>query len=253
VTKAERDRAKYLFQELPHIDMFAIDVANGHSIQMKEMIEYVKTLTNDSVPILAGNVATGEGFTYLASLGVSAVRVGIGGGSICQTRIMTGVGVPTLSSVVDCSIARRNNDEFANVAIIADGGIRYPQDLVKSLVAGADAIIGGRIFAGTEESPGEVMINDHGERVKEYRGMASRKAQEARGTGLKPGTVAEGVSTYLSCQGPAEEVIERFTGGLRSAMTYFNATDLDLVRKNAKMIRITEAGLGESHAFGTRI
>jgi len=245
----EMTRFDLVSKNVPHIDMVCIDVANGHSVMMEKMIKHIRRMSSNKVKIIAGNVATGDGFEFLAKLGVDAVRVGIGSGSICKTRIVTGFGVPLLSSVIDASVARRRlGSEYAHVSIIADGGIRYPADLVKSLVAGADAIIGGRIFSGTAETPGDVIqIKD--QPMKEYRGMASRGAQGK----LKKGTCAEGVTTYIPYAGPVEEVMEYFAGGLRSAMTYANAMDLSQLRKNAKFVRITDAGVTESHAFGTRV
>lgn len=232
-----------------NIDWIAIDIANGHSVLMREMIEYVKGRCD--VPVMAGNVATGEGFAYLAQSGVDAVRVGIGGGRICKTRIMTGFGLPTLESVHRCYQTKIQNDEYSGVAIIADGGIRYPSDMVKSLVAGADAIMGGSIFAGTIETPGEV-FNLGAEKVKVYRGMASASVQNDRRGGLKPGTCAEGVSTHVPLNGKAKYVLEEFSGGLRSAMTYAGANNLSELRRFAKFVTVTSAGLEESHAYGTK-
>lgn len=231
------------------IDAIAIDIANGHSIMMRDMIDFVNQKTSGSVPIIAGNVATGEGYLYLAESGASAVRVGIGGGSICKTRIMTGFGMPTLTSIMDCYQAKI--DGKIDVSIIADGGIKYPADLVKSIVAGADAIMVGRVFAGTKESPGKI-VTVAGEKKKEYRGMASKEVQEDRRGGLKPGTCAEGVSTYVPYNGGISEVIEDFCGGLRSAMTYAGVSNIEDLRRSAKFIRISDSGISESHAFGTR-
>ena len=137
------------------------------------------------------------------------------------------------------------------MSIIADGGIRYPADFVKSLAAGADAIIAGRIFAGTIESPGEVISLD-GRRVKVYRGMASKEVQEERREGLKPGTCAEGVSTHIPLKGKAYYILDEFCGGLRSAMTYTNSYNLNDLRNNSRFIRLTPSALDESHAFGTK-
>ncbi len=231
------------------IDAIAIDIANGHSILMRDMIDFVNQKTGGSIPIIAGNVATGSGFSYLAEAGASAIRVGIGGGSICKTRIMTGFGMPTLSSIMDCYEAKISGGLEAS--IIADGGIKYPADLAKSVVAGADAIMVGRIFAGTEESPGEVVILD-GEKKKAYRGMASKEVQEDRRGGLKPGTCAEGVSTHVPFNGSITEVVGNFCGGLRSAMTYAGSSNIVELRESAKFIRISDSGISESHAFGTR-
>jgi IMP dehydrogenase len=218
---------------------------------MRDMIDWVKNETNGELPLLVGNVATGEGFAFLAEAGADAIRVGIGGGSICKTRIMTGIGVPTLSSVVDCYRVKVENSNFSRVSIIADGGVRYPADLVKSIAAGADAVMAGRIFAGTLESPGEI-VNIDGKTMKVYRGMASKEVQEDRRGGMRPGTCAEGVSTYIPLKGKAYYVIEEFCGGLRSAMTYVNALTLNELRENSLFLRLTASALEESHAFGTK-
>lgn len=252
IGRAEKQRFNYLYERFKDsLSAVAIDIANGDSSYMIEMIKWVDLVTSGNIPIIAGNVATGEGFVRLAEAGASAVRVGIGGGSICKTRIMTGVGVPTLASVIDCYSARENNGNFDNVSIIADGGIRYPADFVKSLAAGADAVIAGRIFAGTIESPGEV-ISLNGRRVKVYRGMASKEVQDDKRGGLKPGTCAEGVSTHIPLKGKAYYILDEFCGGLRSAMTYTNSYSLSDLRDNSRFIKLTPSALDESHAFGTR-
>ena len=164
---------------------------------------------------------------------------------------MTGFGVPTLASVVDCYKVKSANSNFADVSIIADGGIKYPADLVKSLVAGADAIIAGRIFAGTLESPGEIVAVG-GKNMKAYRGMASKEVQDDKRGGLRPGTCSEGVSTYIPVKGKAYYILEEFCGGLRSAMTYANAQTIDDLRNNSLFLRLTQSALEESHAFGTK-
>ncbi len=252
VGMSEKKRFNYLYGRFKEsLSAVAIDIANGDSSYMVEMIKWVEQETSGNIPIIAGNVATGRGFVRLAEAGASAVRVGIGGGSICKTRIMTGIGVPTLASVADCYMARNKNNRYSDVSIIADGGIRYPADFVKSLAAGADAVIAGRIFAGTIESPGEVISLD-GRKVKVYRGMASKEVQEDRRGGLKPGTCAEGVSTHIPLKGKAYYVLDEFCGGLRSAMTYTNSYNLSDLRNNSRFIKLTPSALDESHAFGTK-
>jgi IMP dehydrogenase len=217
---------------------------------MAEMLSWIKDRVSPDTNIMVGNVATGDGYKFLADRGADAIRVGIGGGSICKTRIMTGFGVPTLASVADCYKAKLSGNY--NSSIIADGGIRYPSDLVKSLAFGADAIMAGRIFAGTLESPGETVIVD-GVKSKTYRGMASREVQEDKRGGLKPGTCAEGVSTHIPIKGKARYILEEFSGGLRSAMTYCNARDIAELRENVRFIRMSPSSLDESHAFGTKV
>jgi len=249
VTSSEKDRFLYLLKRVEvSLDMISIDIANGHHVLMKEMIPFVK----DAAPnlrIMAGNVATGEGYKFLADLGVDAVRVGIGGGSICKTRIQTGFGIPTLTSVIDCAAARSHRNYEAS--IIADGGIKYPADLVKSLVAGADAVIAGSLFAGTKEAPGDIIYTNDEKAWKQYRGMASAEVQKDRRGGMKPGTVAEGVSQLTPYKGSLDRVVNEFVGGLRSGMAYANAPTIPDLRK-VKMVKITSSGVSESHAHGTR-
>ena len=253
VGKDERARLKRVLSGIkPYsLNAVAIDVANGHSSLVRDMVSFIRDEAGIAIDIIAGNVATGEGFYYLCELGVNAIRVGIGGGSICKTRIMTGFGVPTLTSVLDCRRVKEENDICRDVSILADGGIRYPADLVKSLVAGADAIVAGKILAGTDSSPSEVVLIS-GEKKKVYRGMASLEVQSDKRGGLKPGTCPEGVSTYIEYSGSLDMVINDFIGGLKSAMTYAGARTLDELRGNSRFIQITSSAISESHAFGTR-
>jgi IMP dehydrogenase len=248
----EVSRFKELWASVP-LDAVLIDVANGHSSYMVDGLSKIKDIAPD-VKIIAGNVATGEGFYYLGNTGmVDAVRVGIGSGAICSTRIQTAFGVPLLHSIMDCYRFKTSAVQLRNVAIIADGGIRYPSDMVKAIAAGADAVMCGRILAATDETPGDLIRDEiAGITYKTYRGMASAEVQRDRRGGLKPLTCAEGVSTRIPTKGPVTPVLEEFAGGLRSGMTYANATTLRELRQNAKFVRITHAGLLESHAFGTR-
>lgn len=251
VGAAERDRFSSIYNEFSSdLGWVSIDVANGHSVYMEKMLSWVKEIVGDKVNIMAGNVATGLGYAFLASAGADAVRVGIGGGSICKTRIMTGFGVPTLYSVLDAY--RAKNRASLSAAIIADGGVRYPADLAKSIAAGADAVMVGRIFAATLESPGETIVLN-GNPHKVYRGMASREVQEDRRGGMRPGTCSEGVSTHIPVKGKAHYILEEFSGGLRSAMTYAGATTLSDFRDRARFIRMSSSSLDESHAFGTKV
>ncbi len=234
------------------INAIAIDVANGHSILMKNMIDKVREISKD-IKIIAGNVATPEGFVYLVESGANAVRVGISSGSICKTFIQTAHGLPTFQSVLDAYEIKRTFWSYSNVAIIADGGIRYPADLVKSLAAGADAIMCGKILAGTDESPGKIVFDQiAGINMKQYRGAASAEIQNEKRGGLKQNTCAEGVQTLLPMVGSAYDVITEFCGGLRSGMTYCNAKTLQELRNNAQFAKITTAGMACGHAFGTR-
>lgn len=247
----ELDRFRKLNDAI-ELDAIAIDIANGHSLFMREMIGRVKEISKD-IRVIAGNVATGKGFTYLAESGANAIRVAIGGGSICKTRIQTGFGVPSFQSTCDAYAAKQSNIKYKDVSIITDGGIRYPGDFVKSIAAGADAIMCGKILAATEESPAKIVFDEiAGIYSKVYRGAASAEIQNEKRGGLKQGTCAEGVQTLLPLGGSAFEIIEEFCGGLRSGMTYCNARTLQELRDNAEFVRITSAGMLESHAFGTR-
>lgn len=245
-------RFKELWASVP-LDAVLVDVANGHSSYMADGLGKIKDIAPD-VKIIAGNVATGDGFYFLGKTGmVDAVRVGIGSGSICSTRIQTGFGVPLLHSIMECYRSKTSVIDHRRIAIIADGGIRYPSDMVKAIAAGADAVMCGNIFAATDETPGDLTHDENaGIAYKTYRGMASFATQKDHRGGLKPLTCAEGVATRLPAKGPVSPIIDEFCGGLRSGMTYANATDLSELRRNSEFVRITHAGLLESHAFGTR-
>jgi IMP dehydrogenase len=254
VGDSELLRAKSLIDS--GVDAVAIDVANGHSSYMKKAISLIKEYNSD-IKIIAGNVSTDDGYMFLAGNGADAVRVGIGGGSICKTRIQTGCGIPTLYSVAETAISRdymsNNYPGSKSVSIIADGGIRYPADLVKSIASGADAIMCGRILAATDETPGDIVLDyESGIRKKIYAGMASEEVQiKARG-GLKPLTCAEGVSTMIECNGSVKGILSEFLGGLKSGMTYVNARNISELRENSVFKKISSASLVESHAFGTK-
>lgn len=234
----------------PLLNAVLIDVANGHSTYVSDMIKRIKD-RSPGMKVIAGNVATGKGFAYLAFSGADAVRVGISGGSICKTRIQTGHGIPTLHSVMEAYKAKIAGRYF-DVGIIADGGIRYPADLVKSLAAGADAVMCGRIFAATEETPGEIIEEQNGSKYKIYRGAASAELQNERRGGLKHSTCAEGVSTQIPLSGSIKDVVTEFCGGLRSGMTYSDAKDIRELRIKSVFVKVSESGMEEGHAFGTK-
>lgn len=173
--------------------------------------------------------------------------------SICSTRIQTGFGVPILHSITEAYESKKSSIQLRNIAIIADGGIRYPSDMVKSIAAGADTIMCGSILSATDETPGDLIRDEiAGIAYKTYRGMASAEVQRDRRGGLKPLTCAEGVSTKIPAKGPVTPILEEFAGGLRSGMTYADSTSLADLRSKAQFVKITHAGLLESHAFGTR-
>jgi IMP dehydrogenase len=247
---ADKESLMILKDHFKFIDTITIDLANGHSSIIFDQIKRIKDLL-PNVNLIAGNVATGEGFKFLSDLGCDAVRVGIGGGSICKTRIMTGFGLPTLYSVIDCYNVKK---EFnLKTSIIADGGIRYPSDVVKSLVGGADVVMCGGIFAKTKQSAGNIFYDDStNSYYKYYRGMASEEVQKELRGGLKTGTCAEGVQHRIKVDKDLTQVINEFSGGIRSAMTYCNAMTIQELRCNANFKLVTYSSLSESHAYGTR-
>jgi IMP dehydrogenase len=237
------------------VDLIVIDTAHGHSQRVLDTVGRVKKLSN-AVRIIAGNVATADATQALIDAGADAVKVGIGPGSICTTRIVAGVGVPQLTAIM----AAVETASRQGVAVIADGGIKYSGDLAKALAAGASAAMIGSLLAGTEESPGEVYLHQ-GRSFKAYRGMGSVGAM-ARGSAdryfqaevrdmLK--LVPEGIEGQVPYKGPAAGVLHQLTGGLKAAMGYVGASDLAEFRQKATFVRISGAGLRESHAHGVAI
>jgi len=246
ITKDLLDRAAAL--SAVGVDIVSLDSAHGHS---KGVIEALKTLKKNfkNLPVIAGNVATAEGALALANAGADAVKVGIGPGSICTTRIVAGAGVPQLTAIMEAAKALKGK----NIPIIADGGIRYTGDMVKAIAAGANCVMMGSIFAGTEESPGETIIYE-GRKFKGYRGMGSIGAM-GQGSGdryFQEGTdskkfVPEGIEGRVAYKGTLNEIIYQFVGGLKAGMGYCGAKTIkDL--QNATFVQITNAGMKESHA-----
>ena len=227
-------------QELVNNDcnIFCVDVAHGHHISAKKALKALKKEFDDRVIIIAGNVATAKGYEALSRWGADAVRVGIGGGSICSTRIQTGHGVPTFQSILDC--IKSEGDAY----IIADGGIRNSGDIVKALAAGADFAMLGSLLAGTDESPGQVFSSGDGKKYKVYRGMASVEAQvEWRGEARS----LEGVSTTIPYKGSVKKILADLEQNIRSGLSYSGARDLAELFQNAKFIQQTNAGMRESN------
>jgi IMP dehydrogenase len=217
-------------------EIICIDVAHGHHALVKNAIETLKTELDSKVHIMAGNIATLEGFNALADWGADSVRCNIGGGSICSTRIQTGHGLPGLQTILDC--ARTDRD----VKIIADGGIRSSGDIVKALAAGADFVMIGSLLAGTDETPGEKIVTSAGT-MKKYRGMASTDAQiEWRGKTSSE----EGISTYVEYKGPADEILKSLCNGIKSGLSYSGARTIQQFQTKARFVRQTPAGLSES-------
>jgi IMP dehydrogenase len=230
------------------VDVVAIDTAHGHSVRVMEAIKAIRQRLPE-MQVVAGNVATCEGAKELISLGVDGLKVGIGPGSICTTRVVTGAGVPQLTAIMEAARAAKGTE----VAIIADGGIKYSGDIAKALAAGASCVMIGSLFAGTEESPGETILYQ-GRTFKSYRGMGSTGAMEAGSAdryaqeGAERGkSVPEGVEGRVPYKGQLGALTDQLVGGLRSGMGYVGANTLKEFREKSQFIRITAAGLRESH------
>ncbi len=231
------------------VDVLVVDIAHGHS----EHALYATRCVKDAFPsvqLISGNVATGEGTRDLIDAGADAIKVGVGPGAACSTRVVAGVGVPQLTALFDCVAAARE----ADVPIIADGGVRSSGDLTKALAAGAETVMIGSLLAGTEESPGRTVVRQGG-RYKVYRGMASVGAAEARRQRetsedmldeLAAAVVPEGVEAVVQYRGSVADVLFQHVGGLRSGMSYLNARTLSDLRDNARFVRMTDAGRSES-------
>jgi IMP dehydrogenase len=230
------ERAKELVKLGARI--LCVDVAHGDHILVRHALTRLRTELGNAPHIMAGNVATLEGFDHLAAWGANSIRVGIGGGSICSTRIQTGHGVPSLSSIIDCRETQHN------VAIIADGGIKNSGDIVKALAGGADFGMVGSLLAGTDETPGKTFISPNGEKRKVYRGMASKDAQmDWRGKASS----LEGISTSVAYKGSARDIIEQLDNGIRSGFSYSGARNIHEFWLKAKFIRQSNAASYESN------
>ncbi len=222
------------------VDVLTIDIAHGHSTSMIETLKFLKD-TYANIQIIAGNVATPEGTEELIDAGADAIKVGIGPGSMCTTRIITGAGVPQLTAIALCA----NVAAPKGVPVIADGGIRTSGDMVKAFAAGASSVMLGSMLSGTLETPGEIKGGK-----KQYRGMASKAAQVSWRGGVPQGMAAEGESTYVSIKGHVSDVIHELTGGIRSGMSYVNAITINEIREKARFIEMTASGASESRAHG---
>ncbi len=221
--------------------ILCVDVAHGHHSLMRRALGELKQIFAESVYIIAGNIAMPQAFLDLSSWGADAIRVGIGGGSICSTRIQTGHGVPTFQSIVACYIAKMKAG--LDTPLIADGGIRSSGDIVKSLAAGADFAMLGSVLAATSDTPGETFVSASGDKYKVYRGMASAEAQQAwRGrVGSK-----EGVSTTIPFKGPTSDILLELDANIRSGLSYSGAKSIITMRDVCEFVVQTSAGLGES-------
>lgn len=245
------------------VDVLVVDTANGQS---QGVIELVKRLKADAsfahIDVIGGNVATREGAQALVDAGVDAVKVGVGPGSICTTRVVAGVGVPQVTAVYEASLAARP----AGVPVIADGGLQYSGDIAKALVAGADAVMLGSLLAGTDESPGEIVFQS-GKQFKQYRGMGSLGAMQTRGKQTSYSKdryfqadvpsddklIPEGIEGQVPYRGPLAAVAYQLVGGLRQSMFYVGARTIEELKQRGKFVRITSAGLKESHPHDVQI
>jgi IMP dehydrogenase len=231
------------------VDVLVVDTAHGHSRKVMKAIEWARASFPDT-PVIGGNVATVEGTKALIEAGAEAIKVGVGAGSICTTRIVAGIGVPQLSAIANCARAAANYD----IPVIADGGIRYSGDAVKALAAGGAAVMLGSVLAGVEEAPGDVILYE-GRRYKDYRGMGSlgamsRFSKDRYSTGQTSDsgkTVPEGIEGRVPYKGRLHDLIFQFAGGIRSGMGYVGAESLPDLRTKARFVRISNAGLIESH------
>lgn len=245
------ERAQELVNQ--DVNLIVIDTAHGHQEKIGEALNRLKACCR--VDVMAGNVATADAAKFLIDNGADAVKVGIGPGSICTTRVIAGIGVPQLSAVMDCAEAANKE----GIPIVADGGIKYSGDIVKALAGGAAAVMIGSLLAGTDESPGEFIIYN-GRRFKSYRGMGSIGAMRQgssdryfQESAEERKLVAEGIEGMVPYKGPLTEFLFQLTGGLRSGMGYCGAKDLTELRENSEFIEITGAGLRESHPHDVNI
>jgi len=234
------------------VDALVVDTAHGHKRAVIQMVAALKAKYGDRVEVIGGNVATADATLALIEAGADAVKVGVGPGSICTTRVVAGVGVPQITAVMEAARVAAEH----GVPVIADGGIQYSGDIAKALAAGADSVMIGNLFAGVDESPGEIVLYQ-GERFKEYRGMGSIGAMAGRsysrdryyqdGGQSVAKLVAQGIEGQVPYKGPLSNLVYQLVGGLRAAMGYCGASDIATMQKSARFVRITDAGLRESH------
>lgn len=241
VNEEGRERATALVGEGANV--LTIDIAHGHSIAMIETLKWLRDTFGDRVDLIAGNVATPEATIELIEAGADAIKVGIGPGSMCTTRVITGCGVPQLTAVAWCVDAARAH----GIPIIADGGLKSSGDVVKALAAGAQTVMLGSLLAGCLETPGPIHYGK-----KHYRGMASRSAQVSWRGSLPEGMAPEGEATAVPVKGSVKDVVSELAGGLRSGMSYINATDISEIIEKARFIEMSVAGNSESGAHGLK-
>jgi IMP dehydrogenase len=233
------------------VDALVLDTSHAHSHMVIEMVAYIKDRFGKQIQIVAGNVVTGEATEALIQAGADAIKVGIGAGAICTTRVIAGIGMPQITAIYECAQVARQYD----VPIIGDGGIQYSGDIAKAIVAGADSVMLGSLLAGVDESPGELIIS-HGERFKDYRGMGSIGAMKQRSYSkdryFQDGVdesrlIAEGIEARVPYKGLLGPLVYQLVGGLRQSMGYTGSATIKEMQENTRFVRITNAGLRESH------
>ena len=243
----ELKRAEAILKE--NIDMIVVDTAHGHTKKVSEIIRFIKKKKSKKTSLCAGNIATAEAAKFLLKLGVDIIKVGIGPGSICTTRLVAGIGVPQLSAILNV----RNGIKNKSVKIISDGGIKYSGDLAKAFAAGADAVMVGSLFAGTDETPGK-LIKRKGKLFKSFRGMGSVGAMNKGSADRyfqskhkdKSKYVPEGVEGYAKYKGKVDNIVYKLIGGLRSSMGYLGSKQIKYLREKPQFVKITKAGFYES-------
>ena len=243
----EFKRAEEILKE--NLDMIVVDTAHGHTKKVSEIIKFIKKIKNNKTALCAGNIATPEAAKFLIKLGVDIIKVGIGPGSICTTRLVAGIGVPQLSAILSVRNGFKNKD----VKIISDGGIKYSGDLAKAFAAGADAVMIGSLFAGTDEAPGK-LIKKNGKLFKSFRGMGSVGAMNKGSADRYFQTkqkdtskyVPEGVEGFVKYKGKVADIVFKLIGGLRSSMGYLGSKQIKNLRNKPRFVKITKAGFYES-------
>ncbi len=243
----EFERAKAIMRE--NVDLIVVDTAHGHTKKVSEIIKFIKGKKHNKTALCAGNIATAEAANFLSKLGVDIIKVGIGPGSICTTRLVAGIGVPQLSAILNV----RNGLKDKNIKVISDGGIKYSGDLAKAFAAGADAVMIGSLFAGTDETPGK-LIKKNGKFFKVFRGMGSvgamNKGSADRYFQSKQKDISkyvpEGVEGLSKYKGKVSKIIFKLIGGLRSSMGYLGSKQIKYLRKKPQFVKITKAGFYES-------
>ncbi len=243
----EFNRATAIVEE--GVDLIVVDTAHGHTKKVAEIIKKIKKIKQKNTLLCAGNIASAEAAKFLSKLGVDIIKVGIGPGSICTTRLVAGIGVPQLSAIMDIKKTLRNK----KIKIIADGGIKFSGDIAKALAAGADAVMIGSLFAGSDEAPGK-LIKKKGKLFKEFRGMGSVGAMNKGSADRyfqkkqsdKSKYVPEGVAGFVKYKGPVNKIIFKLVGGLKSSMGYLGSKKIAYLRNKPKFVKITKAGFYES-------